>query len=450
MAYHLLPSEDYLESTAGDSAHPIASFAGDAYSDEISSYGQTINNRVELKDFLTASSLNSALIDYANDQHATLDAWIPPDGVEVSQIAGWGADTVSGIDFYTSSILSSRKYRPIFTEDGDGTVPVPSALMMASSTSVKRYWVNLAEYSRDTHTIYKHANIFETSPLQDFIKNIIENSTSTLPFYISSSQPPTNVENKKLTFFLHSPLTLQLKNSAGNITGLAEDGTISGNISGATYGEFGDVKYIIADGGANYELILHGQDTGTFSLDIQESSGGIITASSTIANVPVTPNTTVSLTLSGGIDTASALTVDVDGDGKNIITLTPKIGEIVTYQPSTPVPEPIVISAGNRGGDGAISMPTIIPVTVATTPETVATTTQPVSTSTMTTETSTKPLQTKKKIPVAVIMPKKAETNIAQTASAYNAVSQQPLFARVGRAVYNGLYGLWLTLKKLF
>ncbi|MDO8572118.1 MAG: hypothetical protein Q7R79_05555, partial [bacterium] len=329
----------------------------------------------------------------------------------------------------------------------------PSALLMATSTSVKRYWVNLFSYNDDTNSNRKHRDLFEIPQLEDFVKNIIKNSTSTLPAYILTSQP-SSTSNKKLTFFLHSPLTLQLKDSAGNITGLAEDGTITGDISGATYGEFGDVKYIIADGGVSYELILHGQDTGTFSLDIHESSGGIITASSTIANVPTTPNTVVSLTISGGVNTASALTVDVDGDGKNVITITPKVGKIVNYEPPAPpvpAPEPVVISAGNRGGgDGAISMPTIIPITVATTPETATSTTQPVATSTAVTATSTKPVQTKKKMPVAVIMPKKAETNIAQTASVYNAVSQQPLFARLGRAVYNGLHGFWLALKKFF
>ena len=101
-------------------------------------------------DISSAEILNSAIIDYATSTHATLDSWTPPTGIEVSQIAGWGADTIAGIDFYTPPPISAasilepiRKYKPIFTEDGDGIVPVPSALMMASSTSVKRYWVIL-------------------------------------------------------------------------------------------------------------------------------------------------------------------------------------------------------------------------------------------------------------------------------------------------------------------
>jgi pimeloyl-ACP methyl ester carboxylesterase len=466
MAYHLLPSQNYFDSVADDTAHPVGSFAGGAYEREISSYGLTIDDRTEMDDFMRSfsDSTNSSLIDYANDQHYTLDIWTPPDGIEVNQIAGWGASTVVGIDFYTlppinalTAINQLGTYRPIFTEDGDGIVPIPSALMMASSTNVKRYWLDLHAYNIETNSNKKHKNLFEIPQLEDFIKNIITNGTSILPSYIAVSQPPPTGD-KRLTFFLHSPLTLELKDSAGNITGIAKDGTISGEISGAEYGEFGDVKYIIADGGASYELILHGQDTGTFSLDIQESSGGIITASSTIANVPVTSRTIVSLTLSGGIETVSALTVDVDGDGANIITITPKVGETTNYEPPpppAPEPEPAIISV-NRGGGRRIPVsvitadlisPTQTSTTTATTANIQATTTLSVVASMPETAVSAKTVKTKNPVEV----PKKEKENISvpQTASAYSA-SQQPLIARASRAVYNGLYALWIALKRFF
>ena len=470
MAYHLLPSGDYLESTAGDSTHPVARFAGAAYAKEISSYETTINNNTELEDFLRAQSLNSALIDYAGDQHDELDFWTPPSGVEVSQIAGWGADTVAGIDFYTpppvsvaAALAPLRAYRPIFTEDGDGVVPIPSALLMATSSSVKRYWVNLFTYNRDSNTDRKHKDIFEIPSLQDFVKNTIENSTSTLPAYISTSQPATITDNKKLTFFLHSPLTLELIDSSGNVTGLADDGSMTQDIPGSTYGEFGEVKYIIAPVG-NYSLTMNGQGGGTFSLDMQESLGGVITASSTIANVPTATSTLASLTISGGLETVSALTVDKDGDGTNVFTLTPQLGKTVNYELPTPTAPPVISSGGGGGWGGGVSFIVIATTTVATTTASTSSpqaTIQPVATNT--TEaviTTQKPIQIKKKQPVAVVIPKKAETNIpqtpleigfltGQTASVYNA-SQQPLFARIGRAVYNGLYGLWLKLKSFF
>ena len=461
MAYHLLPSQDYFDSVMDGPNHPIARFAGDGYTKEISAYGNAIGTVDELDDFLLASTtLNSSLIDYANVQHSVLDSWTPPEGIEVNQIAGWGADTVAGIDFYTSSgisVLSSlapvRMYRPIFTEDGDGTVPVPSALMMTSGTNVKRYWVNLFSYNNETNSNRKHKDLFEIPSLEDFIKNIIKNSTSTLPAYISTTQPPTETENKKLAFFLHSPLTLQLTDSEGNITGLATDDSITENIPDSTYGEFGEVKYIIVPEGSSYQLTMYGQASGTFSLDIQEISDGVVTTSSTIENVPTTASTFASLTISGGIETASTLSVDENGDGKNIITITPKVGETVNYEPPAPAPEPepepIVITR-SRGKSKRIQITDAVlaPVTTNTVDE--------IAKPSVATSAPEVVVQAKKEAPMPIAKSKKivpiqkdTELNIPQTASVYDA-SQHPSSTGLGAMIYNGLSRFWTALKKLF
>ncbi|MDO8593842.1 MAG: DUF5011 domain-containing protein [bacterium] len=470
MTYHLLPSEDYLESTAGDSAHPVARFAGDAYSAETSAYGATIRNRADMDSFIRSfSTTNSSLIDYANTQHASLDFWSPPDGISVSQIAGWGADTVAGIDFYTpppvsvaAALSPIRAYRPIFTEDGDGIVPVPSAIMMASSTSVKRYWVNLFTYNRDSNTGRKHKDIFEITQLEDFIKNIIKNSTSTLPAYIVTSQPATITDNKKLTFFLHSPLTLELTDASGNVTGLATDGSMTQDIPNSSYGEFGDVKYVTVPHGSSYTLTMRGQESGTFSLDMQESSGGVVTTSSTIANVPTTPTTLASLTITDGIGSASALSVDKNGDGASIVKVTPKAGETVSYvepRRSHWGPMPLIKTDSKETSQDAVSVSTSSPVASAVSTESRATTT-PIIETVATSTTETVVIQERptiislatKRPSVSVAAPlvvANSLPDLSQTASAYGA-SQQHIFAKLGSAVYNGLYGLWTALKNFF
>ncbi|MCX6786236.1 MAG: right-handed parallel beta-helix repeat-containing protein [Candidatus Kaiserbacteria bacterium] len=448
MAYHLLPSQNYFDSVMDDPNHPVARFAGDAYAKEISAYGNAIGTADELDDFLLASTtLNANLIDYANVQHSVLDSWTPPAGIEIDQIAGWGADdTVAGIDFYTSFIGtdaitafdSPRKYRPIFTEDGDGVVPVPSALMIASSTSVKRYWVDLVSSS------IKHKDMFEDADLRTFIKNIITDNTSSLPTTISAT-PPTTSSTKKLTFFLHSPLTLQLTDSSGNVTGIAEDNSMKQDIPDSTYGEFGEVKYITVPEGGSYQLTMHGQDSGTFSLDMQETLGGIITASSTIANVPTTASTLASLTISNGIDTASVLTVDENGDGKNVANITPKVGETVIYDSSMMVaPTSYTPSTGSRRSHSSSSVASI-PKIVTTVVNNLAITAPP-----KIFQTKISPIQFGiKKVTSQATPQKNATTSVPQIASAYTA-SQQPLIMQWGSAVYNGLYGFWSALKKFF
>ncbi len=471
MAYHLLPSDAYF-SSAQDPMRAVASFAGaHEYQEEQRAYGTTIDNFSELSDFLQAKEggraspapgetaspgiLSGSLLDYARDEHDTLDSWVPPAGITLYQIAGWGVDTISGIDFYENQKLfgllgTTPKYRPIFVEDGDGVVPVPSALLTSTSTeNVKRYWLDLANSS------IKHGDIFENTDLRTFLGNILTNNSSSLPSTISTTAPITS-SAKKLTFYLHSPLTLQLEDSSGNVTGLAEDGSISQDIPGATYGEFGDVKYLIVPGGDQYQLTMHGQDSGTFSLDLQESFAGVITASTTIANVPTTASTLASLTISGGLETASPLTVDENGDGGNVITITSIGGETVNYEPPVSEPEPATSSTGGSGGGGGqakvVSIQVIESITTAST--TVSTNSPQVTIQTAATSTPAeiavaKPLQAKKKAIAAAAPSKKTSIPILQTASVY-AASQQPFFTQIGRTVYNGLYGFWLALKRFF
>ena len=347
MAYHLLPSQAYFDSVMYDPAHPVARFEGDGYATERAAYGDVIGTESELDDFLLAKDggrtqaadgdlsaakiLNPALVSYATSTHEALDSWAPPAGITVDQIAGWGVDTVAGIDFYSQWSLfgPQRFYRPIPVEDGDGTVPVPSAFLMASSTSVKDYWVDL------TNSSIKHGDIFESTDLETFIQNIVTNKSVSLPVKISTTAPISS-SPKKLTYFLHSPLTLQLTDASGNVTGLGTDGSVTEDIPGSTYGEFGEVKYVTVPEGSAYQLTMHGLSSGVFSLDMQEMAGDTVTASSTIADVPTTASTTVTMAVPTDVSTLSPMNVDENGDGTIDSVITPKLGDTVIFDTVPP------------------------------------------------------------------------------------------------------------------
>ena len=393
MAYHLIPSEDYLESTMSDLAHPIVKFSGIGYAKEETAYGSTIANRAALDDFLLAKDggrsvptpsdlnslaiLNPSLIAYGNTVHDTLDRWTPPPGISMDQIGGWGVDTVAGIDFYTeqstdvyTAFNSMRSYRPIITEDGDGTVTIPSALEMATSTNVKRYWVDLQSYNKIESTKRSHADLLEIPQLENFIKNIIENATSTLPLYIQSTPPAPIDTTKKLAFFLHSPLTLDLTDSSGNVTGINPDNSITENIPGSTCGQFGEVKYVIVPEGSRYDLAMHGQASGSFSLDVQEITNGTITASTTFAGVPTTASTTVTMKVQSDISTLSPLQVDENGDGTIDATLTPRLGSTVFFDTTPPelriafstTTQTLAVTGFDAGGITALTATTTSPI----------------------------------------------------------------------------------------
>ncbi|MEK7100610.1 MAG: hypothetical protein AAB921_00755, partial [Patescibacteria group bacterium] len=394
MAYHLMPSSSYFEDVQ-DPNHSVISFSGTRlYETERTAYGPTLDTTTERDDFLlareggrakpayadltVANILNENLISYANETHSSLDAWVPPSSVTLYQVAGWGVDTVSGIDFYDeqkvlgATLGHKQQYRPVFVEDGDGVVPIPSSLMTAAAPNVHNYWVNLKEAS-SIFSEYDHGNIFEFSALRSAIGEVIQNGTSTSEALLTY-QPENLSPRKKLIFYLHSPLTLGIYDDDGNYTGLNEDGSVSEEVPGTTYGEFGDVKYLIAPTGTEYELVLNGQSDGVFSLDIQEQQGNFSTTT-TFADVPTTASTTVRLTITNGVADASSLSVDTDGDSKADIEIVPVAGETVQYVPPSSAIEEEEEQSGSSGSMKRSTQATVAvtsPLSVISAPSIVA------------------------------------------------------------------------------
>ncbi|MDB5245136.1 MAG: Lecithin-cholesterol acyltransferase [Parcubacteria group bacterium] len=351
MAYSLLPTDNYFNDIK-DLLHPVLSFtANTLWGKERAAYGRAITNRDDLQSFaldreggrimpaptnLTIPNvLSSTLYQDSILTHISVDSWIPSEHVKVYQIAGWGADTVSGIDLYerpktrlgipTGGYLA--QHRLSFVEDGDGSVPVPSALMMFSSDQVKRYWENLKESKKGNHT-FTHIDLFEIPQLQTFVQNLIAGSED-MPDTIYAHQPATTDQTKKLIFTLHSIEDFDLSDAGGNHTGTLSNGTDE-SIPGSTFGQLGDTQYAIVPSGQPYELTVHGTSSDPFTLDIAEMTEGVVTASITFADVPSTDQTHASLSITNGIDDASVLAVDTDGDGTTDYSVSPSTGKVIT------------------------------------------------------------------------------------------------------------------------
>ncbi len=355
MAYSLLPTDTYF-SDVPDPNHPVVSFtANTLWSKERAAYGSAITTTDELQGFALAEEggrtmpapnnltvaniLNGTLFQNAVLEHIPIDVWVPSEHVKVYQIAGWGNDTMSGIDLYErpKTLLGiptggyTAAHRPSFIEDGDGAVPVPSALMLFTSPSIKRYWENLQEVNAGPHS-YAHTDLFEIPQLQTFLQNLVAGSED-LPPTIYAKQPATTNTSKKLLFILHSLEDFDLSDANDKHTG-NHAGDIDESIPGSTYGELGDTQYVIAPSGHPYTLAIQGTSSAPFTLDIEEMTGDSVTASTTIADVPATDRTRVSLSITNGISDASPLVVDTDGDGAIDFSVSPTTGQ-VQYASST-------------------------------------------------------------------------------------------------------------------
>jgi pimeloyl-ACP methyl ester carboxylesterase len=362
MAYNLLPSEQYF--TYVDD--PVITFDDSALlAPWRARYGTAIHSRELLHTFLVdqerngllpASAYENALMKptVSNESlllaaeflhhnppntaapHTTgIDHWGPPPGIALTEIAGWGLETVKGIEYNEGKhasctntrikeckYISVLQYKPLLvTADGDGTVVVPSALWTPQSAGVKKFWLNLSHYGSRGH-----GNIFESDQLREFIQDIITGDTAQLPFFVSTVSPVAPYYPTRLRFTLHSPLSLDLYDENGNHTGISKTtGELEENIPGSSYNTFGEVKYISVPASLSTHLVMHGTASGSFTLEIEEVSGDTVTDATTFVAIPSSVDTVVTMDIPGnaGIEGASPLMIDENDDGTPEFQLEP-------------------------------------------------------------------------------------------------------------------------------
>ncbi|MBI5003527.1 hypothetical protein HZC00_00320 [Candidatus Kaiserbacteria bacterium] len=328
-------------------------------------YGNNIHSSDRLRTFMTDSSrpvlpvaeaiknpvvANPILFTNAEMLHNTeLDTWIPPSGIKIIEIAGWGEDTLKTIHYYqgTAGTCTERRadstcaaimqtpvldYQVERVIDGDGTVVVPSALW---TTGSERYWVNLKKYNDGLFGVRidrEHAGLLEIPELRTLLETMMANgSTSALPDFISAIQPVADPSDDRLHFTLHSPLSLHLYDDLGNHTGISTStGFLEENIPGSRYERFGGITYATAPASTTIHVIMHGTAEGSFTLDVEETNGGVTVASTTFAGIPSSTTTIATLTIpqGGGIASSSPLTVDENGDGNVDLILASEEGGV--------------------------------------------------------------------------------------------------------------------------
>jgi pimeloyl-ACP methyl ester carboxylesterase len=343
--YSLLPSREYFNRVidpiaAFDSFDPLAQQYFDKYGLVVSNYGEFQNfiagaegrTKPVGDDTYTPNILNTRLIQNANQNHDWLDTWVPPEGVEMIQIAGWGVDTIKGIKYVQKPFCVKwvcHDYldpEPEMTSDGDGTVV---SLIATASTMARTFYVNLPEHNIWLIDNRKHEDILEVEGLLLLIKNIISENYSPTE-NISELKPSEPDATKRLRLKIHSPVSLDLYDTFGNHTGAIESSSgdikyIQKQIPNSYYLELGEGKYagIVENGTTTIKLF--GQDTGTFTFDIEEVEGDIVIATTTFTDIPVTASTTA-IVETQTLSKVPNIMLDINGDGKTDAIISPGTG----------------------------------------------------------------------------------------------------------------------------
>ncbi len=335
--YDLLPSASYFDSVSD----PVIKFMEEKIA---------ISSATALYNFLKSSGLNQLLLAEAEEVHKTLDGWLPPKNAKLIQVAGFGVDTVSGIEYFKGMKKGKpvTLYKPIVVSDGDGTVVVPSALAVSTSTpGASAYWLDLGKYNSKKEKILNsrvlnrnHADIFEVEELRDFLAGII-GAKAVIPKYFSTSTPES-AGGRRLHFTLYSAgQTINLYDNQGNHTGISTStNLIEEQIPETYFRTFGDVAYasvpavsdetslfvtnITTEGaGTSGENRNLNPDTNSFSLDVDEVANNIVTSSISFADVPAEEKAVFRLNVPESIQTPFRLEADQDGDGKTDFYILP-------------------------------------------------------------------------------------------------------------------------------
>lgn len=335
--YNFLPSDSYFNTVDPAFAiDKVASFEDTPFfNPQTSQYGIFVSNQAELKNYilgtdgrtkpLFANTVhpnigNYFLYNQAESLHQMLDSWQPSTNTKVIQVAGWGEETIAGIDYTTKrDILEHLSYKPRFVVDGDGTVVVPSALWMTEAEpNVERWWVDLARYDTLSNLERVHRDILEVSNLRNFIKSKITDSSFTDSENIILNNDSTLVSSRtRLHYTLHSPLTLGITDAQGRYTGqdpITKE--IKQEIPGVTYRQIGEVQFLSVPADMAHTLKMQGYQTGYFALDLDKQTGNTIDEFTSFEGVPSSSSSIVTMDATSDMAVADAvLNLDQNGDG---------------------------------------------------------------------------------------------------------------------------------------
>ena len=361
--YTLLPSPKYFEKVAT----PVVEFdeslkqVDEGFWKNVA--GTNITTSGKMKDFLLGNQpgfysrtepdyydvaspalVNSDILADITDTQNSLDNWVAPVGIEVSQIIGWGLDTIAGVEYVSrprhlcASVANLviptcifDKYvidsKPIKVLDGDKTVITASANFMSGED---RFYVDLPVHNNTGIVIagvkFKsnrtHADIFEVSSVRGMILKILENSTTSLPFHITTTMLVPDPTDKRLRLELHSPGYLDVYDSQGNHTGKAVQEpdpivfAVDEEIANSSYIELGEGKYISVNADDEYNVKVLAFDNGSFTLVIETVVGNSsIVATKIFPDFVLAKDGRAEVLANDLTGAVGDLKVDADGDG---------------------------------------------------------------------------------------------------------------------------------------
>ena len=123
---------------------------------------------------------------------------------------------------------------------------------------------------------------------------------------------------------IHSPADVVVSDSAGRRTG--SDGHVFFNDSrAASYGRFGEVKYVDLNAPGSYTADVFGTGVGETSVDVMWTSASALVTLAIYPRVPTTPASRGTFSVNTSANAAGELLWDTDGDGTVDLRVSPRV-----------------------------------------------------------------------------------------------------------------------------
>lgn len=266
-----------------------------------------------------ANSVTPAILQSSLNYHADDLTWLshlPADvTAKIYLVAGTGRCTVGGIRVkarlqITSVAKTWVRSLDYVQIDGDGTVIRQSAALSDPAKGI-----NGAGSASVIYVNMSHAQLAGGSGGG---LAVAESLIHGKPVVAGVPLQPSCT-----TISVHSPAELLVTDSSGRRTGSVTPTTTYSEIPGATFDRVGDMKLVTLPTNGAYTASLAGTAAGESTVSIRWTINGATTQDVEYAHVPTTASSQGTLGFDAGAATAGPLNVDVNGDGRTLVTVNP-------------------------------------------------------------------------------------------------------------------------------
>jgi pimeloyl-ACP methyl ester carboxylesterase len=260
-----------------------------------------------------SDSRNRSLLDRADQFHNALDVPFNIPSASIYRLVGCqNSKTIGDIRFGENH----KVY--IDSIDGDGTVPLESALFSPAGTNY---------YALYGQTEIDHVGLVSDSRAVQLLRDIVV-STSTpvgsVGISVNKADCGTALPTT-VSFSTHSPVTLHVYDAQGRHTGPEASGDIELGIPGSTYDRLGENSFVWLPASGVYKIVMQATDAGEFTLKLKQYSGATLTDQVSYIAVPLSGAQTLATASFTTISEPPKLQVDNNGDGQVDVQVAPTV-----------------------------------------------------------------------------------------------------------------------------